>query len=237
MNISPISSCQIQRKENTSFKMFKSTSENSDFLMTLVNSCPKEMRQDLSFRPLMDYIKEKFGEKSKVIPIIQQFMKNMSLGNSHLLYITKKEEKAIPEGIEEFINYFANNGQPTNISTHDLYSQIISMRSQDSKEKEKAITEIYKQFIDSKTKKPQKWYLMETACLRGEDAYGKIQTPGLGNFMSNSQINVLKNNPNFDTALISLKTSTEIKEKHSKNMFEYLLKYVNKDGQKYTVLG
>lgn len=80
-----------------------------------------------------------------------------------------------------------------------------------------------------------KFYSMNDAIMPGIDAYkAGISSPGLGSFLSPSQISVLQGDKFFMNNYITLAEATELKSKHPNDMFEQLQR-VNKKAQPITL--
>lgn len=234
MNISPVNNYQFKNvNQKPSFKMFKADSLNVSFIEQVMGSLPKEIKKNLKFRPLMDIVKERFGEKSLTTNILTRFIQPMQKGSIDV-YVPIQEEKLMPEKAEAFINYIANR-RTKSISTHELSSQIFSVRGKDEADKQKGIAIIEKMFMGEESKKPTKWYSMKVACGQGLKLAPGVESPCLGDFMSDSQISVLEIEPNFAESLISAKTAFAAKEKHPENMFEYLSRFIKRDGLSYFI--
>lgn len=221
MNISPINNSQIQNKQNPNFKAFLAGNNNIRSINTTLGFLPDEVKKNFYIYKMRDVINMVFKDAPEKIKLFE-------FPGKHLddMYITKMEAKALEDGPAETMEkrFFEN------IQQAKLCDPVKVVRMATDVVRERFSARSIQNLKRELTGRNVAVYTMKEACLKvneiSENGRKVIDSPCLGEFMSNVQIEALKSLKEYGNTSISGAKIQEAKAEHADHMYDYLDKLI-----------
>lgn len=227
MNISAINGFRVQNKktqtQKTSFGSFIVAKADIDNVKLVMSSLPRGMKTNFYIYSMAEFLEKNFKDFQVIIDKCK--IKGFSIDD---IYLTKMEAKALKSGSEETFK----DRVMENIASAKLTNSLRLLRLCRDVLIEKGSARSMQNLRRELVNPSSEVYTVPEVCLHGLDILvsGKkvLESPCLGDFMSDIQIEALKGSRNFGNTCLTKEQVKEAKANHQNDMYEYLAGIVKK---------